>query len=102
MAHLKSRIWKYFNVSSDNESTAECKLCDEHRAKLFVARHRNYSVQSHCGITMYSNVHNVKHKHLLVYEFQHKSKVNDIENCAFNIEDSDENLITQEQQTRYN
>lgn len=38
IAQFKSRIWKYFKVSTDNETTAEYKLCHEQSTESKIVR----------------------------------------------------------------
>lgn len=95
MAQLKSRIWKYFKVCSNNESTAECKLCSEQSLTSKIIRGKTPKLFSTKPLW-----NHVKHKHPLVYKTQHENEDKDASKSYIsNIQISDENLIIQEQQT---
>lgn len=95
MAHFKSRIWNYFKVSSDNETTAECKLCHEQSLSSKIVRGKTPKLFSTKPLW-----NHVKHKHPSVYKLQNESKVDATENYNPNPDVSelcDDNFSSQEQ-----
>lgn len=102
MANFKSRIWKYFKISSDNETTAECQLCREQSLSSKIIRGKTPKLFSSKPLW-----NHVKHKHpsvVTVYKPQTENKVDTsdttekcISDADLDVDNPDENFFSQEQ-----
>ena len=100
MPQFKSRIWKYFKVSSDNEMIAECILCLEQSSSSKIVRGKTPKLFSTKPLW-----NHLKYKHPLVYKSLNENKVDGNENyiSTFTNKPNDEALQEQpEQQICYN